>query len=79
MWPYIWIVFMLALIVATTVVALREKKAREAAVKRMKPQPVDMGSADSMPDSIDDSFGEPDPLDSFGEPGVAAFDEDSFK
>jgi hypothetical protein len=77
MWPYIWIGLMVGLVVATCVVAMRENKARAAAVKKMTPQPIDENATD-MPDAIDDGFGETDPLDSFGGE-VASLDEDAFK
>ncbi len=76
MWPYVWITFMLGLIVATTVVGLREKKARDAAIKKLKPKMTpDMGV--SPVGMEEDGFGQADPLDGFGEEN--AFDEQSFK
>jgi hypothetical protein len=42
-WPIFWILGMLALVVATTVVGLKEKKARDAALKKMQPKPLDAG------------------------------------
>ncbi len=79
MWPYVWIAFMLGLIVATTVVGLREKKARDAAIKKMRPQTMpDMGMSHAA--SEEEGFGQADPLDGFGDPNeVSAFDEQSFK
>ncbi len=76
-WPYVWIAFMLGLVITTTVIAMREKKARTAAIKKMTPQPIAGGSQEAIPAALDDSFGEQDPLDSFG--ADAAFDEDAFK
>ncbi len=80
MWPYVWIAFMLGLVIATTVVAMREKKARTAAIKKMTPQPLD-STATSMPiASAADGFGDQDPLSSFGgATDMAAFDDNSFK
>ncbi len=67
---------MLGLVVATTVVAMREKKARAAAIKKMTPQPV-ATEASSMPiPSAEDGFGEQDPLGAFGGDG---FDDATFK
>ncbi len=68
---------MLGLVGTTTFVAMREKKARTAAIKKMTPPPASSGTSDAMNNSMD-GFGEQDPLDSFGSE-VAAFDEDAFK
>ena len=81
MWPYLWIAFMVGLIAAVVVAAMREKKARTQALSKLKPQPmVDDPAMTGMP-AADDGFGESDPLDSFGESAgeVAAFDENEFK
>lgn len=70
---------MLGLVIAVSVVAMREKKARDAAMKKMKPQGAP-GVAESPIVSGEDGFGQADPLDGFGDPAeVGAFDEDSFK
>lgn len=78
-WPYFWIACMLGLIIAVSVVALREKKARDAAMQKMKPQGMpDAGAEPTL--SAEDGFGQADPLDGFGDPAeVGAFDEDAFK
>lgn len=67
MWPYIWIAIMLGLVIATVVVAMREKKARTEALKKLSPQPIadDPAEGGGMLNP-EDGFGEPDPLDSFG-------------
>ena len=78
MWFFFWITVMLGLVVATTVVAMREKKARQAAIKKMSPQPLDSGSTSPIP-SADDGFGQQDPLDAFEGGQAAAFDEEAFK
>ncbi len=78
-WPYLWIACMLGLIIATSVVGLREKKARDAAMQKLKPKNLPAGDAAPLV-SAEDGFGQADPLDGFGEPsGVGAFDEDTFK
>jgi hypothetical protein len=79
MWPYVWIAFMLGLIIATSVVAMREKKARDAAIQKMKPKNMP-GAAGGPIISAEDGFGQADPLDGFDDPNaVGAFDENSFK
>lgn len=88
LWPILWAIFMLALIVATTVAGLREKKARDQARKAMQPQP--MGDAELDPglppgedgfgsDGFgDDGFGDAaDPL-AAGAGEVADLDENAF-
>ncbi len=78
-WPYFWITCMLGLIIAVSVVAWREKKARDAAMQKMKPQNMS-GVASAPTVSAEDGFGQADPLDGFGDPAeVGAFDEDVFK
>lgn len=70
---------MLGLIVATSVIAMREKKARDAAIQKMKPQNLPNMDAGPMV-SAEDGFGQADPLDGFGDPAeMGAFDEDAFK
>lgn len=77
-WPYLWIACMLGLVIAVSVVAMREKKARDAAIQKMKPK-VTPDMAHSPTISAEDGFGQADPLDGFGDPGeVDAFDEDAF-
>lgn len=77
-WPYFWIACMLGLVIAVSVVAMREKKARDAAIKKMKPQGAPE-MAESPTISAEDGFGQADPLDGFGDPAEAgAFDEDAF-
>ena len=79
MWPYLWIAFMLGLVVATTVVAMREKKARSAAIKKITPKPIDGGMSSPVA-TAEDGFGQADPLDSFGaEAGLSGFDQGTFK
>lgn len=68
---------MLGLIVATTVVAMRESKARQAAIKKMKPTAA-AGESMSPIATADDGFGHQDPLDAFGG-SEATFDEEAFK
>ncbi len=77
-WPYFWIACMLGLVIAVGVVALREKKARDAAMQKMKPQGMpEMASSPTI--SAEDGFGQDDPLDGFGDPAeIDAFDEDAF-
>ncbi len=77
MWFYFWVLVMLGLIVTTTVVAMREKRARNAAIKKMTPQISGSGSASPVA-SNDDGFGQQDPLAGFGDE-AAAFDEGAFK
>lgn len=67
---------MLGLVIATTVVAMREKKARAAAIKKMTPQPLETEASGSPIASAEDGFGEQDPLSAFGGDG---FDEATFK
>lgn len=64
-----WLLVMLGTIVATIVVAVREKKARVAAVQSLQP------------DSLKDLGGDGDALDSFGneDAGQFEFNVDSFK
>ena len=79
MWPYLWIAFMLGLVVVTSVVAMKEKKARDAAIKKAKPQNMP-GAGVGPTISAEDGFGQSDPLDGFGDPAeVGSFDEDAFK
>ena len=83
MWPYLWIAAMLGLVIATVVAAIREKKARTAALKNLAPQPLDAAECEGE-SAASEGFGEADPVDSFGTdaaPGVdfAALDEDVFK
>lgn len=77
MWPFVWITFMLGLVVATTVVAVREKKARAAAIKKMTPQPLEAETSGMPLPSAADGFGEQDPLAGFG--GGDGFDDSTFK
>lgn len=77
MWFIFWILVMLGLVVTTTVVAMRESKARQAAIKKMKPTPG-AGESVSPIATADDGFGQQDPLDAFGG-SEAAFDEEAFK
>ena len=75
--PILWIVAMLGLILATAIVALREKSARAKVVKSLAPQqPMDMNEG-----AISDGFDEADPVDSFGMDAqvdeFAAFDEEA--
>ncbi len=77
MWFFFWIVCMLGLVVATTVIAMREKKARQAAIKKMTPQPLDSGTGSPIP-SAEDGFGQQDPLSDFAG-SEATFDEEAFK
>lgn len=82
MWPYIWIAFMLALVISTIVVAMREKKAREKAMKKMAPQPLEDPALGDDPEAMDGGFGESDPVDSFGTDAAEDFadlDENAFK
>jgi hypothetical protein len=61
LWPAFWFLCMLGLVIATTVIALREKKARNEALKKMQPQPIGPGmdpGADPM--AADEGFGEPE-------------------
>lgn len=77
MWFIFWIACMLGLVVAVTVVAMREKKARQAAIKKMTPQPLEGGKGSPIP-SADDGFGQQDPLAGF-DGNAASFDEAAFK
>jgi len=78
-WPYLWIACMLGLVIVTSVVAMREKKARDAAMQKLKPKSLPVGGAAPLVSS-EDGFGQADPLDGFGDPAEAgAFDEDAFK
>lgn len=52
-WPYLWIACMLGLVIATSVVAMREKKAREAAMQKLKPKSLPAGDAVPMVSSED--------------------------
>lgn len=72
-WPILWILFMLGLVVTTIVVAIRENKARALAAKQMmSTQPgismTDDGAAEGQ---SGDQFG--------GSVDFAEFDESSFK
>ena len=49
-WPYFWIACMLGLVIAVSVVAIREKKARDAAISAED----GFGQADPL-----DGFGDP--------------------
>ena len=67
LWPIFWILGMLALVVATSVIAFREKKAREEALKKMQPQPLDPGlDPDADPMQAEEGFGEPE-MEGFGD------------
>ncbi len=60
----VWILFMLSMIVATVVVAMKERKAQaKAKAKLAAPQPLDDDPA--FADQANDGFGD-DPVDSFG-------------
>lgn len=79
-WPIFWGLIMLGLVAATTTVAMREKKAKAAAMKKFAPQPLDGSPADESMEPA--GFGEPDPVDSFGmddDAQVATLDSDNFK
>ncbi|MEO8269054.1 MAG: hypothetical protein ABI557_05000 [Aureliella sp.] len=77
--PYLWIACMLGFVIATSVVAIREKKARDAAMQKLKPKSPAAGEAAPLV-SAEDGFGQVDPLDGFGESAeVGAFDENAFK
>jgi hypothetical protein len=67
-----WGVVMLGLIVATTVVAMKESSARKKALAKMQPQGlgVDMEPG-TDPMTMDDGFGDTD--------GEAGLDENEFK
>ena len=85
MWPYIWIAFMLGLIIAMVVAAVREAGARKKAMVNMQPQPLDgamepaaatapAGGVDAFGNEgfgTDDGFG--------GGDDFASFDDDAFK
>ena len=61
----LWMLFMLAMITATVVVAMKERKAQaKAKAKLAAPQPLDDDPA--FADPANDGFGEDDPVDSFG-------------
>ena len=77
MWVIFWVLCMLGLIVAVSVVALREKKARQTAIKKMTPQAIDNGAGSPLP-SADDGFGQQDPLAGF-DGSQSSFDEAAFK
>lgn len=74
LWPILWILFMLGLVVSTIVVSVRESSARSKAAKQlMANQPMPMSDVPG---------GEPAPSDGFGDAGqveFAAFDENAFK
>ncbi len=74
-WPYLWIACMLGLVIATSVVAMREKKARDLAMQKLKPKNLPASEAVPLV-TAEDGFGQADPLDGFGDPAeVGAFDE----
>jgi cbb3-type cytochrome oxidase subunit 3 len=74
LWEIFWILAMLGLVIAVSVVAFREKKAQAAARKNMALQSQAMDQ--QLDSSFDDGFGEPDPVDSFGtDDDFASFDE----
>lgn len=77
MWFFFWVAIMLGLVIATTVVAMREKKARQAALQKMNPQPLGASSVNPMA-SVDDGFGQQDPLAGF-DGDAASFDDATFK
>ncbi|QDV23316.1 hypothetical protein [Aureliella helgolandensis] len=80
-WPIVWFTFMVGLIVATIVVARKEKKARLALAKPTTPQPL-TDSPGGLADPASEGFGEQDPVAGFElEDGdaVAALDDDPFK
>lgn len=82
LWPILWITAMLGLVVATVVVALREKKARSQALAKMQPQPMEDPHLDGeMAGADDDAFGDAGFDDGFGDAAdpLAAMDEDAFK
>jgi hypothetical protein len=72
-WPILWILAMLSLIVATVVVAVREKKTRAKAAKQFAPTSIPMepepGVGDDMGQAVD-GFGtsEDDAFASFDDP-----------
>lgn len=81
LWPIIWIVGMVGLVVTTIVVALREKKARAKAVQQMAPQPLETegGEQEGFGDELE-GFDDQEPLDSFGDgQEIAELDENAFK
>ncbi len=72
---------MLGLVLATAIVAWREKSTRAKAVKALAPQPIDMDADDA---GMHDGFGDADPVDNFGtdqeELGeFASLDDESLK
>ncbi|MCA9193117.1 MAG: hypothetical protein KDB03_15185 [Planctomycetales bacterium] len=67
LWPILWGVFMLALIMSVVVVTLREKKARAKAIQDMAPKPLD------VPTGPIGDFAENDEMGAFGQ------EEDAFK
>ncbi len=69
---------MLLLIGATVVAAMKEKKARDKAIKDMTPQPLGDGEDSSFADPSADGFGAQDEVDAFeAEHGeFASFDEE---
>ncbi len=72
---------MTGLVVATCVVAIRERNARAKAVKELAPQPLDIeGGESAADDGVQDGFGDVDGgFDADGGDDFAALDESSFK
>lgn len=63
-WEIFWISLMLAIVISTIVVAMKERKAQaKAKAKMAAPQPLD--DDPSFTDPAQDGFGD-DPIDSFG-------------
>ena len=70
-WNFFWILVMLGLVTAFVVVAMREKKAKDKALKELAPQPLDEAELEGTgEDMMSDGFGEPE-----GEP--AELDENA--
>ncbi len=70
-WPVLWILAMLTLILVTIIAGVREKKARVKTASQSM-QPIQMGQESVAPLSGDDGFG-----DSFGT--ADGFGDDPFK
>lgn len=78
LWEIFWIVAMLGLVVAVSVASFREKKAQAEARKKMAMQ--NQALDQQMDGNLDEGFGEPDPVDSFGTADdFGNFDEKAFR
>ena len=78
LWEIFWIVAMLGLVVSVSIAAFKEKKAQAAARKNLAMQTQAMDQ--QLDGNLDDGFGEPDPVDSFGATDdFANFDEKAFR